>query len=181
MILTMSNVEEPKKKTSSLDSSHPVLVPYRPELFYPADKFLEFALNELKADGGGPDRGILIAQAVAETEASWDILSKGGDTKVGGDVGVEGEEEEPAVSDPKMADPFISSLLSSLPSTLSPAEQAPENMTLTTNNMPAHASTLAPTLDLFNDLQSDISPATLHDLLTQSWNMDPLESLKIIF
>ncbi|KAF8448226.1 hypothetical protein BGX38DRAFT_1093248 [Terfezia claveryi] len=81
--------------------------------------------------------------------------------------------------DLKLADPFISSLLNALPST--PSRGAPENLTLTTNNMPAYASTLTPTLDLFSDLQGDISPPMLHDLLTQSWNMDPLETLKIIF
>jgi len=186
----MSTAEEPKKKTSSLDSTHPVLVPFRPELFYPADKFLQFALSELKVeekgDGDGLDKDITPAAGVAGTDASWDILSKGSDPKAREDVEMKEEPapkagETPAANaDPKMADPFVSSLLN--PSAaLSLAEQAPDNMTLTTNNMPAHASTLTPTLDLFNDLQSDISPAKLHDLLTQSWNMDPLETLKIVF
>ncbi|KAF8465111.1 hypothetical protein BDZ91DRAFT_772291 [Kalaharituber pfeilii] len=58
---------------------------------------------------------------------------------------------------------------------------APENMTLTTNAMPAHVSTLIPTLDLFNDLQKTASPAQIHDLLTQAWQFDPLETLKVIF
>ncbi|RPB25185.1 hypothetical protein L211DRAFT_822636 [Terfezia boudieri ATCC MYA-4762] len=187
----MSTAGEPKKNTSSLDSSHPVLVPYRPELFYPADKFLEFALNELRAEekevGDGSGKDITMAEGLAETDASWDILSKGGDGKAGEDVEMKEDpvpkaEETPAANvDLKLADPFISSLLNPLPSTPSQAGRAPENITLTTNNMPAYASTLTPTLDLFSDLQADISPAMLHDLLTQSWNMDPLETLKIIF
>ncbi|KAF8421768.1 hypothetical protein EV426DRAFT_607797 [Tirmania nivea] len=189
----MSTTQEPKKKTSSLDSTHPVLVPYRPELFYPADKFLEFALSELRAEEKGDGDGdVTMAEGdvkMTGTDASWDILSKEGDREAGVDVEMKEEpapraEETPAVNvDPKMADAFISALLQSAPPTLSPTgrDQAPENMTRTTNNMPAHASTLTPTLDLFNDLQSDISPGKLHDLLTQSWNMDPLETLKIIF
>ena len=190
----METIQPPKKKTSSLDSTHAVLVPYRPELFYAADKFLEFALSELKAgekgDGDCMDKAIMAEADVnpAGTDASWDILSKGGDRTVGGVVDVREisapkEDGAQANADPKVADPFVSALLNPFPPTLSPTErgEAPENMTLTTNNMPTYSSTLTPTLDLFNDLQSDISPAKLHDLLTQSWAMDPLETLKIIF
>lgn len=55
-----------------------------------------------------------------------------------------------------------------------------KNLALTENGGVTNLSTLSPTLDLFHELSSVRNPL-LADLLAQSWKVDPLETLKIIF
>lgn len=203
-------------KTSSLDSSHPVFVPYRPELFYSADKFWTFVLSELTEDEEKPDEDVTMAEAKpgiapllapTETVGSWskidapesefDLVSRqDGDAELQSVAPAESSDEmgkeesskheqddkgncNPVTVDPKNSDPFVRALLGIPPQQI--PTFAPENITLTSKNMPAHSSTLTPTLDLFSDLQGTVSSATLNDLLTQGWQLDPLETLKIIF
>ena len=203
----MSTDQSKNGKTSSLDSSHPVFVPYRPELFYPADKLWTFVLSELTENEEKPDEDVSVP-VLAETEGSWskidaqesefDLVSRpDGDVAVKLVVPAESRDEvgEKEVDkhkkdneddhnsvvtvDPKNSDAFVRALLDSMPQ--KEHGTAPENITLTAKGMPAYTSTLTPTLDLFSDLQSAVSTATLNDLLTQSWHLDPLETLKIIF
>ncbi|KAI5807720.1 hypothetical protein DFH27DRAFT_547622 [Peziza echinospora] len=190
--------EPERKKTSSLDSTFPVLVPQNPALFYQDDKFAEYALSELREAQAQDEANFAVselARARGDAIRAWqsgrsnqaesdEVQSTTGDSVMTGTDTTAAA--APQATDPKLASPFVSALIGAVKPGMDPADTtcwgpAPGNMQRTTNNMPSLSSTLTPTLDLFNDLQGDVKNASLKGLLERAWAQDPLETLKVIF
>ena len=93
-----------------------------------------------------------------------------------------GEEDVPI--DPKAKGSlYVGALLDALEIQSHPPPM-PTNITLTTNAAPTNISTLVPTLDLYNDLHSEIESSkwiVIGHTLKKAWLQDPLETLRVIW
>jgi hypothetical protein len=86
------------------------------------------------------------------------------------------------------SNPLFNAIRSSQPTilqvhgpTINPSNQAEANLTLTENFGVTHATTEYAPLDLFHTFTSPIKPEDAEALLVKSWDVNPLETLKLIW
>src|SRR6266487_4475439 len=145
--------DDGRRKTSSMDSSFPVLLPEEPCLRMTPEEFEAYIFNNLPRFTG------------AESAM--------------GDITVEGK---PSASSTGNAFLDALDRVAGLSDPLhDPAHMVSANRMLTENRGVAFASTNSALVDLFSELESTVTGEHLRGLLKDAWEVDPLATLKIVW
>ena len=157
-----------KRKTSSMDSSFPTLLPKDIGLAIPGDDYPTF-LAELATRIDTELSTLADDQQHARNEEDLSRISLGLDAK--------GSKFIAAIRDRMraMRDDRGNSLGSE------PPEFKEQNLMFTENEGVAHRSTKSALLDLFVELEKTIDPGRLEKLLGEAWKADALATLRIIW
>ncbi|KAI9810607.1 MAG: hypothetical protein M1827_006169 [Pycnora praestabilis] len=180
--------DDTKAKTSSMDSTFPVLLPEDLALTIPSNEF-DKHVHKLLSGQGKNQTGI--ERAMAHVGFTCSCLEDDSDdesdafvdasTSLDQDIGSSNQAEAGA---PKgvPGHPFMNALVSARDS---PDDSMPkyssENKTFTEKGGVAHRSTNSSLVDLFSELEKSITGPRLDELLEKSWREDPEASLKIIW
>ncbi|EFR02858.1 hypothetical protein MGYG_05859 [Nannizzia gypsea CBS 118893] len=165
-------MEAQKTKTTSMDSSFPVLLPEDPIIHLPPAEFKEQIFASVANDTKGKKKlGIEDSSSAfsAQTEPEATEEKTASATKSSGNTFVDALVQE--AQNPGSQNPSIEEL-------------AAKNLTLTDNAGITHASTESHLVDLFHTLDGkpdEEKLATLEPLLEEAWKEDALVTLKIIW
>ncbi|MCJ1399784.1 hypothetical protein MMC11_002987 [Xylographa trunciseda] len=166
------------RKTSSLDSSFPVELPYDPALVLPEVDFNMY-IHKLLTD----------SSAATKSTGNEDALAELAIKTPSSEYFVLGPDEATAAS--KSTSKFMDGLVNatatlqsehaSMEDEAMKTELAAQNKMLTENRGIAYQSTTSSLLDLFSELEKTISGSRLQDLLEAAWKEDSLATLKIVW
>ena len=179
----MAEDKKTTMKTSSQDSTHPVLVPEDKALFM-SDADFEAYINRLlpasssSSSSSARKTNVVVPKFKSETETDDTITTT---------TSSEATPKPDTASQPeseKSGHRFVEALQSYDPTAM--ATEAAESfhaqgLMLTANQGVAHRSTNDPRLDLFTELEKVVKGERLRDLLEASWAVDPLDTLRIIW
>ncbi|KAI9884311.1 MAG: D-lactate ferricytochrome c oxidoreductase [Watsoniomyces obsoletus] len=173
----MADIKAPK--TSSMDSSYPVLVPVDEGISLSNGAYKEY-LDKLllprPQDEKKPDASDVTMTDVKPTAVADDAKSSAPTESTMVDAPMES-------TSTKTGQSFIDALRSyDAEVTKDPEEELrAQNKMLTNKGGVTNASTNDPRLDLFVDMEKTITGERLQKLLKASWDQDPLDTLKIIW
>lgn len=171
-----------------LKSSHPVLLPSHDALTASRDDFEAFVLKELsrRHEPDGKDTSMTEGDATSTTatESFTEVTQSTGSAlaqDIGAmDIDVPTISSEDGENTPVIAtrNPFIDGLLAHGDNSTVNLQ----NKTFTANGDLAYISSTNPLVDLFSELEENLSAGPrLRDLLNEAWAEDPLMTVKIIF
>lgn len=166
-----------------LKSTSPVFVPFNPFLTASEDVFL----NAMRKDVGST------RAAVADTTSSNpshddSTIPSGGNLQSGSQdklpdrvADTAGSADERIVDEKHPEHPFVQGLVEHQKQTMLNVHKLDENKTLTWNGDVAHRLTESALMDLFYELEEGREGGKLDTLLTASYNVDALATLKMIW